>query len=122
MTRFLSLDDLLVIVDALGVGPVRDIGLLDSARQRPSTTVWGEDAYPDLFEKAAALLESVTRGHPLMDGNKRLGWVSVVVFLGLNGVRIVAPEDDAYDLVIGVSTGTIDRRTSASLLARWSTG
>ncbi len=51
------------------------------------------------------LLESVVRYHPLVDGNKRLGWLSTVVFYGLNGVTLEAPDDDAYDLVIAVASG-----------------
>jgi death on curing protein len=119
VTRYLSLDDLLEIVDEMGVGPVRDVGLLDSARSRPTTTVWGEDAYPDLHTKAAVLLESLTRNHALVDGNKRLAWVATVVFYGLNGFRLVAPEDEAYDLVISVSIGELDPQVAATRLAAW---
>lgn len=119
MTRYLSLDDLLTIVDELHVGPVRDIGLLDSAGLRPATTVWGEDAYADLRTKAAALLESLSRNHPLVDGNKRLAWVATVAFFGLNGEKVLAPHDEAYDLVIAVSTGASDYAASAQQLAKW---
>lgn len=119
MTVFLSLEDLLSLVEDLGVGPVRDIGLLDSAAHRPSTRLWGHDAYPDLDTQAAALLESLVRNHALVDGNKRLGWLSVVVFFGLNGVELTAPDDPAYDLVIEVATGTADVPTIAATLARW---
>lgn len=68
----------------------------------------GQEAYPDVHEKAAALLHSVVGNHALVDGNKRLGWVAAVVFLDLNGVDLDAPEDDAYDLVIGVAEGRLD--------------
>lgn len=80
MTRHLILEDLLAIVDELGVGPVRDIGLLDAAVHRPRSTLFGVDAYPDLDTKAAALLHSLVRNHCLVDGNERLSWVAVVVF------------------------------------------
>jgi hypothetical protein len=70
---YLNLDDLLVVVDDLNVDPVRDVGLLDSAAHRPTTHVWGREAYPSLDEKAAALLESLVGNHALVDSNKRLG-------------------------------------------------
>jgi death on curing protein len=119
VTSYLQLEDLLALIDELGVGPVRDLGLLDSAAHRPQTNLFGEDAYPDLHTKAAVLLESLTRNHALVDGNKRLAWVAVVVFYGLNGLAVRAPEDDAYDLVIGVATGELPPDHTASVLAGW---
>ena len=119
MTSYLQLEDLLALIDELGGGPVRDLGLLDSAAHRPQTSLFGEDAYPDLHTKAAVLLESLTRNHALIDGNERLAWVAVVVFDGLNGLAVRAPEDDAYDLVIGVATGGLPPDHTASVLAGW---
>jgi death on curing protein len=86
--------------------PIRDMGLLGSAAARPPTMVFGEDAYPDMWTKAAALLQSVVKNHPLIDGNKRLGWLSTAVFLELNGVATHrASNDDVYELVIGIAAG-----------------
>jgi death on curing protein len=119
VTSYLQLEDLLALIDELGGGPVRDLGLLDSAAHRPQTSLFGEDAYPDLHTKAAVLLESLTRNHALIDGNERLAWVAVVVFDGLNGLAVRAPEDDAYDLVIGVATGGLPPDHTASVLAGW---
>ena len=119
MTTYLQLEDLLALVEELHIGPVRDLGLLDSAAHRPQANLFGEEAYPDLHSKVAVLLESLTRNHPLVDGNKRLGWVAVVVFYGLNGLALVAPEDDAYDLVIAVATGQLLPADAASMLAGW---
>jgi death-on-curing protein len=65
------------------------------------------------------LLDSLTRHHALVDGNRRLGWVATVVFYGLNGIRVEAPDDAAYDLVIAVSTGHLGYRESATRLAAW---
>jgi death-on-curing protein len=117
--EYLGLDDLLTLASDLGVSKVRDVGLLDSAAHRPRSSVMGHDAYPTLHEKAAVLLESIVRTHPLIDGNKRLGWMAVFVFYGLNDVDLNAPEDDAYELVIGASTGSIDYAESAARLAGW---
>lgn len=85
MSEFLSLEDLLRIVEAAGLGPVRDVGLLDSAAHRPQTSMFGQDAYPDLASKAAALLHSLAHNQPLGDGNKRLAWLAMVVFFAVNG-------------------------------------
>lgn len=107
-TTYLDLEDLLALADDLGVLQVRDLGLLASAAQRPATSLYGEEVYPGVADKAAVILESVVRNHPLVDGNKRLGWLSTVVFLGLNGVDLDVEDDDAYELVISVAEG---RRT-----------
>jgi death on curing protein len=92
--------------------PVRDMGLLGAAAARPQTTVFGEDAYPDVWAKAAALLQSIVKNHALVDGNKRLGWLATAVLLELNGIEAVrSTNDDVYDLVVNVAAGhdSIDR-------------
>ncbi|NNM47116.1 type II toxin-antitoxin system death-on-curing family toxin [Knoellia koreensis] len=106
--RYLTLEDLLTLTRDLGAGPVRDIGLLDAAAARPRSSVFGEDAYPDLHTKAAALLHSIVRNHALVDGNKRLGWLTWVVFLDVNGVDVDLSDDDAFDLVMAVAEGRYD--------------
>lgn len=78
--EYLILEDLLALADDLGVSKVRDLGLLGAAVHRPRTSLMGHDAYPTVDEKAAVLLESIARHHPLVDGNKRLAWMSVFVF------------------------------------------
>ena len=119
MIEYLSLEDVLTLVDDLGVGPLRDVGLLDSAVHRPRVTVLGRDAYSGLDTKAAVLLESVGRNHALVDGNKRLGWLAVVVFYGLNDIALDAPDDAAYDLVIAVASGAASYPEVAAQLAEW---
>lgn len=119
MIEFLTLDDALTLVDDLGVGPIRDIGLLDSALHRPRVSVFGRDAYPRLEGKAAVLLESIVRNPPLVDGNKRLGWLATVVFLGLNGLDLEAPDDEAYDLVVGVASGHTTPEQTADKVHSW---
>lgn len=117
--EYLTTEDLLALAADLGVGPIQDLGLLDSAAHRPSASVFGRDAYPDIDAKAGALLESIVSNHPLVDGNKRLGWIAVVVFYGLNGIDLQVPDDDAYDLVIAVASGTADRQVATCQLAKW---
>lgn len=106
----LDLDDLLhIAARTLGHPPeIRDLGLLESACARPLTTVFGQDAYPTIETKAAALLHSVTRNHALVDGNKRLGLAATIAFLGLNGHRLTWTNDDAHDFVVAVAAGELD--------------
>ena len=106
--NYLDLDDLHALGQAL-LGEsfrVRDLGLLGAAAERPRISAFGEDAYEDLWTKAAALLQSIVNGHPLVDGNKRLGWLATAVFLELNGVVVTAvTNDDVYEFVVGVASG-----------------
>ncbi|MDT0546851.1 MULTISPECIES: type II toxin-antitoxin system death-on-curing family toxin [Streptomyces] len=88
---------------------VRDLGLLSSAVHRPQSQMFGIEAYTDLFEKAAALLQSLAVNHPLVDGNKRMAWMSTVVFLDINGTEMLdVDQDEAYKLVVGVASGAIE--------------
>jgi len=107
---FLDLDSLIHIASrTLGAEPVvRDYGLLESALARPRASAFGEEAYPDLHAKAAALLHSLARNHALVDGNKRLALAATLVFVGVNGQRLTLTNDEAYDLVIAVATGELD--------------
>jgi death-on-curing protein len=94
---------------ALGVTPeVRDAGLLEAALARPQASVFGEDAYPTVHEKAAALLHSLARNHALVDGNKRLALAATIAFYGMNGMRLTLSNQAAYDLVVDVATGRLD--------------
>lgn len=106
--EYLDLEDLLNLVSALGAGPVRDVGLLDSAASRPRSSAFGEDAYPTVALKAAALLHSLARNHALVDGNKRLAWLATTVFLDLDSHRPELSDDTAFDLVMAVAQGAAD--------------
>ena len=119
--EFLSLEDLLDIVSALKIGPVRDLGLLNAAALRPQTTLMGQDAYPSTTAKAAALLESLTKNHALIDGNKRLGWAACSVFLSLNAlpIRDTVSNDDVYELVIAVASSQITMEQVCATLSEW---
>lgn len=105
----LDLDDLLhIALRTLGNVEVRDAGLLESALARPRSTAYGEDIYPSIHDKAAALLHSLARTNALVDGNKRLALSATIAFFGLNGLRLTLSNDEAYDLVIAVAAGEID--------------
>lgn len=106
--EYLDTDDLVDLAAALlgGPPPIRDLGLLGSAAARPQATAFGEDAYPDLWTKAASLLHSIVKNHALVDGNKRLGWLATAVFLELNGASATHVANGAvYDFVMEVTTG-----------------
>lgn len=106
--RFLDVEDLLALIRDLGAGPVRDLGLLEAAAARPRASLFGEDAYPTLALKGAALMHSLVRNHALVDGNKRIGFLACLVFLDINGVEVDVPDDTAFTLVMDVATGDAD--------------
>jgi death on curing protein len=107
-TEYLGLEDLLDLVNALGAGPIRDLGLLDSACHRPQATFFGQEAYPTLVAKAAALMHSLACNHGLVDGNKRLALLATVVFLRINGYNLDLTADEAFDLTMSVAAGQLD--------------
>jgi death on curing protein len=97
---------------------VRDHGLLESAVARPATTVFGQHAYPTLDDRAAALLHSLARNHSLVDGNKRLALAGVIAFYGMNGRRLTLTNDQAYDLIIRVTSGALDAVDAIAAILR----
>ncbi len=107
---YLTVPELLHVGERATRGEVliRDVGLLESALARPRASAFGQDAYADLEEKAAALLHSLARNHALVDGNKRLALAATIAFLGLNGRRLTLSNDQAYELVMSVATGELD--------------
>ncbi|WP_237326144.1 type II toxin-antitoxin system death-on-curing family toxin [Streptomyces sp. CBMAI 2042] len=108
---YLSSEDVLVIAgcacDDMQI-VVRDAGLLESAVHRPSAAMFGEEAYPDLIDKAAVLLQSLAVNRSFFDGNKRTAWLSCVTFLAMNGVDLRPDIDAAERPVIDVATGETD--------------
>ena len=117
--EFLDTDDLIELARRLlgDPPPIRDVGLLTAAAARPQASAFGSDAYPDIWTKAAALLQSVVNNHALIDGNKRLGWLATAVFLELNGVSVTAaPNDDVYELVMRVAAEEVSVEEIADLL------
>ncbi|MGW1712375.1 type II toxin-antitoxin system death-on-curing family toxin [Streptomyces sp. NPDC002156] len=119
--HYLTLPELLNLAKRLGADDVRDFGLLDSALARPQSSVFGQDAYPDVWQKAAALMESLARNHALIDGNKRIAWYATWVFLHMNG-HPLNPEfdvDKAEAFVLDVCQGALDVPTIATQLPRF---
>ena len=112
--EFLTLDEILSLhADQIarygGSALVRDVGLLQSALAMPAATFGHELLHASLDEQAAAYLFYLVKNHPFVDGNKRTGLVAMLVFLGLNGQRLEAPDDELADLVLGVAAGRISK-------------
>jgi len=107
--RYLSPEQILFIHSRLidttgGAHGVRDIGLLQSAAARPRATYGRKDLYRDVFQKAAALLESLSNNHPFIDGNKRTAITSSAIFLRQNGYLLDASQYELERFTISVAT------------------
>jgi death on curing protein len=105
--EYLTTEALLLLTRRLGVGPVRDLGLLDSSAARPRSSAFGENAYPSIDLKAAALMHSVAANLCLVDGNKRLAFLATVVFLDINGYDVDLTDDEAFALTMDVACGAL---------------
>ncbi|MFT4212456.1 MAG: Fic family protein [Microbacterium sp.] len=116
MTRYLDLEDALHILQRYGF-VMRDAGLLASALARAAATFEGAALYDSIELQAAALLESLTRNHALVDGNKRTAWTLMVLFLWINGLAHKFDTDTAFDLVLGVGKGRVTLEGSARVIA-----
>jgi len=120
VTLYLSLDQVLQIHEAQierfgGATGLRDPGALESAVARPAMTFGGEDLYPDVPSKAAALMHSLVMNHAFVDGNKRVGVTAAELFLRLNGYRLDASDPELEELTLTVAKGELD----AEALAIW---
>ena len=109
MTSFLTVAHLRAIADEVceGTVVVRDHGLLESALARPRATAFGADAYPSVFEKAAALMHSLCTNHALVDGNKRLAIGAAMVFLDINDAWQDRDVEDLFELTMAVADGSL---------------
>jgi death-on-curing protein len=110
--KYLSPEQVLFIHSRLidttgGSHGILDIGLLQSAVSRPKATFEGKDLYPDVFRKAAALMESLARNHPFVDGNKRTAITSAAVFLGMNGYRLDTTQKELERFTLSVAVGQV---------------
>jgi death-on-curing protein len=98
------------VIAAHGGDPaVHDPGMVESAVAQPQMTFGGVDLHPTLTDKAAALGYSLTKNHGFKDGNKRVGFTAMDVFLRLNGDRVSAPVDKTEAVVLDVADGQSSR-------------
>jgi len=121
--EFLTLDDVFSLHADQGAryggsALVRDVGLLESALAMPAATFDGERLHPSVDEQAAAYLFYLVKNHPFVDGNKRTGLATMLVFLGLNGRRLEAPDNDLTDIVLGVAEGRTTKSEVAVFVRR----
>ena len=93
-----------------GIDGIRDEGLLESALAAPFQTFGGEPVYPSLQAKAAQLGCGLIRNHPFVDGNKRIGAHTMLVFLAVNGIELRYEQQELIDIVLSVAAGQIDRQ------------
>jgi death-on-curing protein len=119
--RYLSLEEVLylhsrIIKRSGGKTGVRDLGLLDAAIHRPATSFGGEDLYPTVFLKAAALMHSLALNHPFVDGNKRTAFGAPVWFLRVNGYRLRPQARDVIDTLIHLEKKDLDLDAIATWL------
>lgn len=117
MTTYLLLEDALIQTNALGFY-VKDAGLLEGALARPRTTVFGEDAYPTLELKAAALMHSIVKNHPMIDGNKRTSWVLMVSFIWVNGFKHNMTAEIGFDLTLGIAESRYELEQAAEIIGK----
>ena len=97
-----------ILIDKFGGSKgIRDIGLLESAINRPFATFDNKDLYPTPTEKAAAILESILINHPFLDGNKRTAYVLMRLILLENGLDISSDQDEKYLMIIDASIGKL---------------
>ena len=121
--RYLSLAEALVVAEAVTgldlttLARSPRIDLLDSALHAPQASFGGQDLYPEFIDKAAVLAVRIARNHPLMDGNKRLAWTCLVMFVMLNGRRLEVPADDTVSTMVSVAAGELDEGGMALWLA-----
>jgi death-on-curing protein len=121
--RYLSLAEALVIaevvtrLDSRTLSRASRVGLLDSALHAPQAGFGDDDFYPSLVEKAALLVVRIARNHPLPDGNKRLAWQSLTIFLSLNGHQLEVATDEAVDLMLKVAAGAYEEEAIVEWLS-----
>ncbi len=119
--RYLTPADLIAIHELLlsEFGGMRGItqagfGRLEAAAAAPQASMFGEDIYIGVGEKAAALCLAIVRGHPFSDGNKRVALVALDAALSLNGVRFTATNDQAYNVIMALARGETGREELAA--------
>jgi len=114
--QYLTAEDVLAFyVEGIGEPILRYPDGLASAVGRPQQSVFGEDAYPTLTLKAAALMQSLAQNQPFVDGNKRIAWISAKTFLQINGLTVHATNEEVLDLFMN----RIAKDMAIEQLARW---
>lgn len=116
MIRYLSFAEVLELHRSIidrwgGASGIRDLGILESALAQPRQSFGGQDLYPDITSKAAALCFSLVLNHPFVDGNKRIGHAAMETFLMINGHELRAPVDEQERIMLDLAAGNLARKT-----------
>jgi death on curing protein len=119
--RYLSLAEVLELHRATieytgGAQGLRDLGALEAAVAQSRMTFGGQELYPSLVEKAAALGFSLIKNHPFVDDNKRVGHAAMETFLVLNGYELSALVDEVERIILGIAAATVSRQDLATWL------
>jgi death-on-curing protein len=114
VTRYLSFAEVLELHRSVierwgGASGIRDLGALESALAQPRQSFAGQDLYPDVTSKAAALCFSLVLNHPFVDGNKRIGHAAMETFLMVNGHELRAPVDEQERIMLDLAAGRLTR-------------
>lgn len=117
--RYLTIEEILeaheaLIADTGGSNGLRDRGSLESCLAQPQMTFGGQELYPTLADKAAALGFSIVRNHPFVDGNKRAGLTATAMFLFLNGWLLKGHPDDVEQVFLALAASEISREQFTS--------
>jgi death-on-curing protein len=120
--RYLTLGEVLrlhadLVAASGGATGVRDLGRVQSALAQPMATFDGEELYPSIVDKAAALGFALVQGHAFIDGNKRIGHATMEVFLMLNGLELSESVDEQERTILAVASGTMSRDELTTWLA-----
>ena len=97
---------------------IRDLGLIESAVERPKATFDGIDLYPDIFTKAAALMHSLLKNHAFVDGNKRTAYSSCGVFLKMNGYKLLNMDKESLEFAMNVENNSLELEEIAAWLKK----
>jgi death on curing protein len=97
-----------LIEETGGSHGVRDLGMLLPAIRRPQASFDDQDLYSDLFSKTAALIESLIRNHPFVEGNKRTGVTAAGLFLRRNGCRLTTSNADLVAITMKIAQSQSD--------------
>ena len=98
-----------------GSSGIRDMNMLESAINRPFATFGGNDLYSNIYLKAGALIQSIVKNHPFIDGNKRTAYSSAYIFTKKNGIQILADQKKVVDFMIDVA----NKNLSVDEIALW---
>ena len=118
--QYLFLEDVLEIGEALVPDfRIRDIGLIESAVNRPATTICGQEAYESISDKIAALMHAIAPNHALIDGNRQLSWLCGKFFAILNEHEFQVSDDEAEEVIVALASGELDAKSLAPIIEKW---